>query len=135
MRPNEHTPAILLVEDDAAVRKLVKACLERAGYRVFAASDGIVGLDFFRQRRKEIALLLTDVEMPNMNGLDLADCILELDGTLPVVFMSGAVNADRGNGCVAKPFQESELVAKVATVLRLRSMVEPAPATDRNLLS
>jgi len=88
MRPDENPGAILVVDDDAAIRKLVQECLERAGYTVFAAGDGDVGFTFFQQKRKEIALVLTDVEMPKMNGLDLADRILELDQSLPVVFMS-----------------------------------------------
>lgn len=41
------------------------------------------------------------------------DRVLELDGALPVLFMSGSVNADRGNGCLAKPFRRSELIAKL----------------------
>jgi two-component system cell cycle sensor histidine kinase/response regulator CckA len=135
MRPDEHPGAILLVDDDDSIRKLVKECLERAGYTVFAASDGNQGLDFFKQKQKEIALVLTDVVMPNMNGLDLADRILELDGTLPVVFMSGTVAADRGNGCVTKPFGGSELVAKVRTVLGAQRLVRRAHKTDHTLLS
>jgi DNA-binding response OmpR family regulator len=135
MRPDEHSGAILLVDDDDSIRKLVKECLERAGYRVFAACDGNTGLDFFRQKQEDIALLLTDVVMPNMNGVDLADRILELDGSLPVIFMSATVGADRGNGCVLKPFRGSELVAKIRTVLRPQPLVRPTLKTDHTRLS
>jgi CheY-like chemotaxis protein len=135
MRHDEYPAAILLVDDDDFVRKLVKECLERAGYTVFAACDGNTGLDFFKQKQKEIALLLTDIVMPNMNGVDLADRILELDRTLPVVFMSGTVVADRGNGCITKPFRGSEVVAKVGTALRSRPLGRPIPKTDGTLAS
>jgi DNA-binding response OmpR family regulator len=113
-QPDEHLGAILVVEDDASVRGVIKALLETAGYTVMVAADGVVGLACFLQNRTAIALLLTDVTMPNMNGLDLADRVLELNGKLPVLFMSGtAHNADRGHGCLVKPFGGSELLARV----------------------
>jgi len=102
---------ILVVDDDLDIRALVKIFLEQAGYAVATATDGQEGLDIFRSCRSRIALLLTDVRMPNMNGFDLADRVLELDSELPVLFMSGeAWNASRGLGCVAKPFTASELL-------------------------
>ncbi|MGO9257147.1 MAG: response regulator transcription factor [Bryobacteraceae bacterium] len=123
MRPDDHPGAILVVDDDDFVRMLVKAFLERAGYTVLSATDGASGLDFFHQNRPAIALLLTDVAMPNMNGLDLADRVLEIDRKLPVLFMSGtAGDADRGWGCVKKPFLGSELLAKVGAALRHRAV-------------
>src|SRR5690242_20735298 len=128
MCPDEHRGAILLVDDDDSIRKLVNACLVTAGYTVFAASDGDIGLALFNQKHEEIALLLTDVVMPNMNGVDLADRILELDGMLPVIFMSGSACPDRGNGCLSKPFRTSELVAKVGTVLAALPSVRPLRA-------
>lgn len=92
---------ILVVDDDLEIRALVKFFLERAGYAIATATDGEDGLNVFRSGRPRIALLLTDVRMPNMNGFDLADRVLELDSELPVLFMSGdASNASRGLGCV-----------------------------------
>jgi DNA-binding response OmpR family regulator len=108
-----------VVDDDAAIRRIVKSSLESAGYTVMMAADGAVGLAFFKQHQPAIGLLLTDVAMPNMNGRDLADHVLELDGTLPVLFMSGTVpGADRGYGCVEKPFRSSELLARVGAALQ-----------------
>ena len=123
MRSDDHTGAILVVDDDDSVRILVTTFLERAGYTVIGANDGAAGLDFFHQNRPAIALLLTDVAMPNMNGPDLADRVLELDGKLPVLFMSGtAGDADRGWGCVKKPFMGSELLSKVGAALQPRAV-------------
>jgi DNA-binding response OmpR family regulator len=119
MQVGEPTRAILVVDDNASIRRLVKAFLEAAGYTVIIAVDGEAALDFFMRNRPAIALLLTDVEMPRMNGLDLADRVLELEGNLPVLFMSGTTGrADRGYGCVAKPFRGAELVARVEVVLQ-----------------
>ena len=122
MEADEQPGTILVVDDDASIRRVVKAFLEAAGYTVVIARDGELGLDCFKQNRATIALLLTDIVMPNMNGLDLADRVLELDEKLPVLFMSGtAGNADRGYGCVKKPFRGSELLARVVAVLQERA--------------
>jgi CheY-like chemotaxis protein len=109
---------ILVVDDDHIIRKLVGAVLEHAGYTVLVASDGVEGVTAFKQYQPDIALLLTDVMMPNMNGLDLADCVLKIDALLPVLFISGnAQQADRGWGCVAKPFTPADLVNRVRQAL------------------
>jgi DNA-binding response OmpR family regulator len=105
---------ILVVDDNHEIRGFVKALLEHAGYAVATAADGEDGLDVYKRHRSRIALLLTDVKMPKMNGLDLADRVLELDSQVPVLFMSGdAWNHSHGLGCVAKPFTAVELVSKV----------------------
>jgi DNA-binding response OmpR family regulator len=135
MHCDEHPGAILLVDDDDCIRKSVKQCLERAGYTVIVASDGDMGLACFKQNQGKISLLLTDVVMPNMNGLDLADRVLELDGALPVLFMSSSVNADRGNGCLAKPFRRSELIAKVGFVMQRRPLARRILQTGQILPS
>ena len=109
---------ILVVDDDRTVRTLMQIALERAGYRVLVAADGEEGLHVFRQHRDRIALLLTDVTMPRMNGFDLADHVLTSDSRIPVVFTSGDVpDADRGFGCIAKPFKLDELIGRVHEVL------------------
>jgi|SRR5580692_2885517 DNA-binding response OmpR family regulator len=114
MEIHQERETILVVDDDLEIRAVVKVFLEQAGYAVATATDGEDGLNVFRSGRSRIALLLTDVRMPNMNGFDLADRVLELDSELPVLFMSGdAWNASRGLGCVAKPFTAVELVSRV----------------------
>src|ERR1700728_1697853 len=105
-RATDNLGAILVVDDNIWIRQMVKVFLEAAGYAVVLAANGEIGLSFFKEKKREIALLLTDVERPQMNGLDLADQVLEIDRKLPVIFMSGtAANADRGYGCVVKPFR------------------------------
>jgi CheY-like chemotaxis protein len=109
---------ILVVDDDRSIRRLVGTVLEHAGYTVLVAADGVEGVSVFRQYQPDIALLLTDVMMPNMNGFDLADCVLSLESELPVLFISGnAQQADRGHGCIAKPFTPAALVSRVRQAL------------------
>jgi len=119
MQSDDRPCGILVVDDNDDIREMVKTTLEAAGYAVSVAADGVSGLAFFQQNRLAVALLLTDVAMPQMNGLELADRVLDLDNQLPILFMSGAdVAADRGYGCVAKPFQGSELIARVGVALQ-----------------
>jgi CheY-like chemotaxis protein len=118
MNAHKQRDTILVVDDNVAIRSFAKVFLENAGYTVATASDGQEGLSFFSQHQSSIAMLLTDVRMPNMNGIDLADRVLELDSQLPVLFMSGeAWNVSRGLGCVAKPFDSVELVTRVSQVV------------------
>jgi DNA-binding response OmpR family regulator len=116
--------AILVVDDCALMRQLVAALLRAAGYRVIAAGDGEAALAFVHRDCEQVSLVLTDVEMPGMNGIDLADRVLEFDRTMPVLFMSGGHTAvDRGYGCLPKPFQASELVTRIGAVLERSSVL------------
>ena len=115
---NTETKTILVVDDERAVRAVLESILERAGYLVLSGKDGAEGLRIFKQNQNNIALLLSDVMMPNMNGFELADRVLELDSHLPVLFMSGDMQqADRGWGCIAKPFTAYQLISIVRQVL------------------
>lgn len=119
MQPDKDTGAILIVDDHDAVRNLVGTLLASSGYTVILAADGMEALARFKQHQKAIKLLLTDVMMPNMNGLELAEHVSALDEGLPILFMSGThCDADRGYGCVSKPFTDEDLLAKVGAVLR-----------------
>jgi CheY-like chemotaxis protein len=121
MELNQQGETILVVDDNLEIRGLIRALLEHAGFAVATAADGEDGLNFFRQYRSSIVLLLTDISMPNMNGVDLADRVLELEPDLPVLFMSASAwNVSRGLGCLSKPFTAPELVSKVSEGLDAR---------------
>jgi len=116
---------ILLVEDDRRVRDLVGRALDGQGYRVLQASDGGQALALWQERRDQIDLLLTDIVMPGMSGIELANVLtLERPG-LKVLLMSGyadqTVAGDQLSGLVApflaKPFRVQELLQKVREVL------------------
>ena len=109
------SPTILVVDDDCAIRTLVKTLLEVEGYAVLIADDGETAMKLYD--RSTVAMLLTDVVMPNMNGLELADRLLRREPQLRVLFMSGSGDASRGFGCVAKPFTAAGLLRRVSEVL------------------
>lgn len=119
---------ILVVEDDLFVSSLLRMLLERAGYEVVTADDGEEGLRVFQKHRSRISLLLTDIRMPHMNGMDLADRVLQLDSHLPVLFMSGETSLPHLHaGYLKKPFNSTDLIGRVAQVLN-----GPSPGGERD---
>lgn len=118
---------ILLADDDRAILKLVTIYLELDGYAVLTASDGAEAFSVFRGSQESIALLISDVMMPKMNGLQLAAAVRAVRPQLPVIFISGNTpNADCGWGCIAKPFTSGELAQRVRQALAANT--PPAPS-------
>ena len=87
--PKAKRAAILLVEDDEIMRRLTRQLLEEQGYTVKEAKDGKSALEYAGGGLGEINLLLTDVVMGGMDGLELAARLTETNPALKVVFMSG----------------------------------------------
>ena len=117
MEPDKSSSSqtILVVDDDYAVRKLVKIVLETEGYDVVTADGAETAMTLYAQ--STVALLLTDVVMPDMNGLELADRLLRWEPQLRILFMSGSEDVSRGFGCVAKPFTGAGLIRRISEVL------------------
>ncbi len=85
----EGSETVLLVEDSVQVRRLCRTVLERRGYRVLAAEDGMEALQMQKHHDGPVHLLLTDVVMPDMNGKELFDRLSSDYPDLKVVYMSG----------------------------------------------
>jgi CheY-like chemotaxis protein len=125
--PGAAEPAIgtvMLVEDDASVRALSQRALERAGYAVVVARDGLEAVAVAERHEGVIDLLVTDVVMPGMRGPEVATRLREQRPGLRVLFVSGyaedAVGPDgvlAFGAFLAKPFRTAELVARVAALL------------------
>ncbi|CAM3925365.1 response regulator [Pseudomonas wadenswilerensis] len=112
---------LLVVEDDAIVRMLMVEVLEELGYQVLQAADAEAALKVLKDTQQSLALLLTDVGLPDMNGKDLAVKARELRPALPVLFASGYgdnldVPADLHQ--IAKPFSIDQLRDKVQGILQ-----------------
>ena len=115
--------AILLVEDEPAVRQLFAQALVRAGYRVFEARNGPEALKVFDQHGDAIDMLLTDMRMPYMGGGELAQHLRARRATLKLLCISGYPNTetdDLGAEFLAKPFSRDDLLRKVREVLDRR---------------
>ncbi|MBI2194441.1 MAG: response regulator [Planctomycetes bacterium] len=117
---------ILLAEDEPMVLAVTEAMLEALGYSVYSASNGRLALEVYEQHRDEIALVITDAIMPDMDGMSLALEIRARDSSLPVVMMTGyPKNEDvrsflsRGIiGWVQKPVELTRLAQVVENALR-----------------
>ena len=113
---------ILVVDDNLYIRAFAKKFLEIAGYAVITAADGEEAIRFYQEHQASIALLLSDVRMPNINGLELAHRVLRMDSKLPVLLMSGEAGCDWPDlECVPKPFRPADLIDTVSRVLQAKA--------------
>jgi PAS domain S-box-containing protein len=123
--PKGGTETILVAEDNAEVRDLIKAVLERAGYRVLEASDGKEAVQKFMENRDTVQLLLFDVTMPRKDGKQAYKEIKGISPLIRAVLMSGytAEFVDKkglleiGIDFVSKPVRPAELLRKIREVL------------------
>jgi len=121
------TGTILLVEDEDAVRNFAARALKHKGYEVLEADSGTTGLQVFTQHEKDIALLISDVVMPEMDGPTLYARLKNTRPELPVIFVSGYTEerlkpllGDTPSPYVhflTKPFSLAQLTALVKEVL------------------
>ena len=129
---------ILLVEDNAAVRRAVQRTLEGAGYYVLVGRDGQEGIDHLHAHRGPIDLVLTDVVMPNVSGPELADHVDRVRPSTPILFMSGYTAehpmaeriAREGVGFIPKPFEIVDLLARVRLALQGTTPVDVPEMDD-----
>ena len=121
---------VLVADDDVLVRNLINAVLIRSGYSVLLASDGEEALELSRRYPGKIDLLLSDVTMPRMDGLTLADQIRQERPNTRALLISGKlsseiVTANARFDFLHKPFVPDQLKAKMLQVLsRPASAVE-----------
>jgi len=116
--PLRDKPGVLVADDDHLVRVLVQLGLERGGFEVWLASNGCEAIDQYREHQEEIAVVLLDVCMPELDGPQTLDALRELNPEIPVCFMSGnagfyGLDELRQRGAahvIIKPFLMEELV-------------------------
>jgi two-component system, cell cycle sensor histidine kinase and response regulator CckA len=116
---------VLLVEDEDAVRDLAKRILTEAGYWVTATSRGRDALRVLEDPRQEFDLLVSDVVMPGMGGVELTERAKKLRPELPVLMMSGYTTplgeedrrAMAGTPLLEKPFSRRDLLGEARAVL------------------
>jgi PAS domain S-box-containing protein len=119
------TETILLVEDADPLRKLAEMFLKESGYHILSAADGQQALQVARQHFGPIALLLTDVVMPGMNGRVLGERLAPSQPGMRVLYMSGYTDSfiaghgvlEAGTQLLHKPFTQETLTRKVREIL------------------
>ncbi len=117
---------ILVIDDEMIVLRVVKKSLERFGYRVFAASSGMEGLETFSAKISDIDLVILDLTMPHMGGEETLEELKKIDPEVKVLLASGyaendlsSIFEDKGaTGFLQKPFQVKELVGKIVEILK-----------------
>jgi signal transduction histidine kinase/ActR/RegA family two-component response regulator len=120
---------ILVVEDEPDILDLIRAMLEKSGYRVLTASTPSQALDLARNHGGSVDLMITDIILPEMNGRDLNRHLASIFPNLKVLFMSGYTAdviahhgvLEEGVQFIQKPFAMKDLVLKVKEVLALNT--------------
>jgi PAS domain S-box-containing protein len=128
--PESGSETVLLVEDEPAVRSLARRVLERHGYTVLEARDGMDALRVAEQYRQPIQLLVTDMMMPELSGRDVWTALSAKRSDLRVLYMSGYTNddmirrgfLDAGAAFLQKPFTSIDLARAARTVLDARGV-------------
>jgi CheY-like chemotaxis protein len=126
-------PRIVVCEDDPVVLKLLQVALRETGYELLTASDGAAGLELIERERPDA--ILTDVTMPRMTGLELADAVRARPDLahIPILFLSASAQRTQleegfrhgATAYVTKPFRAAELRTALAWILD-----RPRPKSD-----
>jgi CheY-like chemotaxis protein len=119
------TETVLVVEDEPPLRRLISVSLEKRGYTVLAAEDGTEAIRILENNRSEIDLVVSDIMMPKLNGLELRKKAILLRPEMRFLFISGYAEDTIGRtahlpqdaGYLEKPFLTIELARKVRTLL------------------
>jgi DNA-binding response OmpR family regulator len=118
---------ILLVEDDLRVSELIKKGLDEQGFNVTLAYDGLSGKNLFLN--KEFDLIITDIILPEINGIDLCRAIRKLKPEFPILILTALGTTDDkiegfdagADDYLVKPFEMRELVARIKAILKRAS--------------
>lgn len=116
---------ILIVDDEADVREIMRAALEKAGYRTLEAPDGADGLGTFADHKDEIAAVITDASMPLLDGVVLSRAIRRIAPETKIIAMSGLLSSTQisqleaagVDAFLTKPFTAKKLLADLTALL------------------
>jgi two-component system, cell cycle sensor histidine kinase and response regulator CckA len=122
------TETILVAEDEAALREMLLMNLKGKGYTVLVATDGREAVDLYKEHRGEIALVITDIGLPKMDGAKVFDELRKITPTVAVLVSSGYIDPDvrarflkaGAAGFLLKPYAPTEVVKKVREILDRR---------------
>ena len=132
---------ILVVDDESRMRKLVRDFLEREGFWVLEAGDGLEAMDLFYQD-KEIALMILDVMMPKMDGWQVCREVRQTSGIPIIMLTARSEERDELQGFelgvdeyISKPFSPKILVARVTAILRRSHTLDAGQSVDAGGIS
>jgi CheY-like chemotaxis protein len=116
---------VLLIDDEEMVINISEMMLKNLGYKVLKAHCGLEGVQLFEENQSKIDLIISDLEMPMMNGEEVMDKLREIDPQIKVMLSSGALTdtdeqhvMNKGfNGFLKKPYNLDTLCEKMAEIL------------------
>ena len=116
---------ILVVDDQDMVRNVAKSMLEKFGFEVLTAGDGVEALEIFRHKHADVRLVLTDLSMPRMNGWETLAALREIRPDIQVILASGydeakvmeGSHAERPEAFLSKPYRMADLKAALNKAL------------------
>jgi DNA-binding NtrC family response regulator len=124
---------ILCVDDELILLQTFAIAIPRSGFRVAVAEDGAAGLELFLQRRDEICLVLTDLIMPVMNGIDMVGRILKIEPQMKILLMSAYSDDSIFRQIrrmrlpfIRKPFHNAALIEKIRSTIDVQEPVTSA---------
>jgi DNA-binding response OmpR family regulator len=124
---------VLCVDDEPTLLWTFPIVLGRAGFRVAVAEDGAAGLEAFLRVRNEVCLVLADVVMPVMSGIDMAETILHLEPQMKILLMSAYSDEvirrqvrRSGFPLIHKPFNLVKLMERIRTMVRTQDAAASA---------
>jgi CheY-like chemotaxis protein len=123
--PRGHGELVLVIDDETALRTIIQLVLESFGYRVLLAESGTKALVLYAQHEAEIAVVLTDIMMPGMDGFATTEMLLAINPHVKVIAASGLASADivtqamraGVKGFIPKPYIIETLLKLFAAVL------------------
>jgi two-component system cell cycle sensor histidine kinase/response regulator CckA len=118
---------VLVVEDQETVRRYIARILERAGFAVHQAGDGVEALELIEQGTTPIELVVSDIMMPRLNGVEFLKALSVTHADVPVILMSAYARAELAQmgvvspcGVIPKPFLPERLLQEVHRCMRKR---------------
>ncbi|HHV16703.1 MAG TPA: response regulator, partial [Gelria sp.] len=136
-----HSPKILVVDDETYIVELVKFNLEKEGYRVVVAFDGIHALEMVREENPQLILL--DIMLPSMDGLEVCRTLKQDPNynTIPIIMLTAkgdefdtVLGLEMGaDDYIKKPFSPREMVARVKARLRALKILEAEKAVGKKI--
>ena len=133
-RQSQRRPKVLVVDDDPMVLRVIELILERGGYEVVATDNATEALQHCRKVGNDFAFVLSDVTMPHIGGIELAERLSAEAPSLPVVLMSGNVNEIKSQNfrLICKPFTYAQLMTQVSQILET-ALQAPRCAPDQDI--
>lgn len=120
--------SVLVIDDELDIREMIKLSLTLQGYQVFTAEGGERGIEIAREHENELDLIITDIKMPGMNGLELLERLNELVPHVGVIVVTGYVSPDAITRCeklgaeeiLRKPFTIPDFEKSIARYFEQR---------------